>query len=467
MSILTTLSIAARAMQAQQDALQTTSHNIANVGTPGYSRQRVNLSAAPPILEGQLLLGNGVSVTGVKSVVDRFAEMELLSRSAALGFAQAESRALGGVEDAFPVAGGLQDGLDAFFNAWSALSNNPGGQAERVALINAASGLGSQLRQTRGLLVNAQANLDQDLNQSVGQVNSLLSQIADYNGQIAAAEAGGQPANDLRDQRQLLLQDVSRLTGATVIGGGQGEQLSVLVGGLVLVSGDRAAALDAGTLAPSGFRQVTYSSPDGGLNFDATQLFTQGEVGGILAMRDVRIPDMIGRLDQLAKTLADQVNLQHAAGFDLNGAPGGDFFTPIGAVAGAANGLQVAAAVAADPSLVAAAQTAAGAPGDNRNALAIAALQNSLLAALGNQTPGDYYRSLVQDAGAQAESAGNNLDFQQSLLSQAQVRRDGLSGVSLEEEMTKLILFQRAFEASSVLVRTGDEMYQTILNMVR
>src|SRR5258705_11225483 len=105
MSILTTLSIAARAMQAQQDALQTTSHNIANVGTPGYSRQRVNLSAAPPILEGQLLLGNGVSVTGVKSGGDRFAEMELLSGSAGLGFAQAESRPLGGAEAAFPVPG--------------------------------------------------------------------------------------------------------------------------------------------------------------------------------------------------------------------------------------------------------------------------------------------------------------------------------------------------------------------------
>src|SRR5258706_16233277 len=97
----------------------------------------------------------------------------------------------------------------------------------------------------------------------------------------------------------------------------------------------------------------------------------------------------------------------------------------------------------------------------------MAVLQTSLPARDSNQTTGNYYHALVQDAGAQAESAGNNLDFQQSLLSQAQVRRDGLSGVSLEEEMTKLILFQRAFEASSVLVRTGDEMYQTILNMVR
>jgi flagellar hook-associated protein 1 FlgK len=466
MSILTSLSIAARAMQAQQEAIQTTSHNIANVGTPGYSRQRISLSSAYPIMEGQLLLGNGVSVTGVRSVVDRFAEADLLSRNSALGFAQAESRALGAVEDAFPVTGGVSDALDAFFNAWSALSNNPSGQAERNALISASNALGTQFRQARTLLVNAQYNSDKDLNQAVGQVNSLLSQIADFNGQIAAAEAGGQPANDLRDQRQVLLQDVSRLTGATVLGGGEGQQLTVLAGGLLLVSGDRAATLDASTIGISGFRQVDYTSPEG-LSFDATGLFTGGELGGILAMRDGEIPAIIGRLDQLAKTVVDQVNAQHALGFDLNGAAGGNFFNPIGAVAGAANSMQVAAAVTADPSLIAAAQTAAGAPGDNRNALAMFGLQNGAIAALGNKTMQDYYLQLVQDVGAGAESANRNLDFQQSLVNQAQVRRDEMSGVSIEEEMTKLILFQRAFEASSVLVRTGDEMYQTILDMVR
>jgi flagellar hook-associated protein 1 FlgK len=176
---------------------------------------------------------------------------------------------------------------------------------------------------------------------------------------------------------------------------------------------------------------------------------------------------MLGRLDQLAKTFVDQVNTQHTAGFDLNGAPAGNFFNPIGAVAGAAGAVQVTAAIAADPSLIAAAQTAAGAPGDNRNALAMAGLQSIVFGALGNKTLQDYYLGLVQDVGSAAESASVQADFQQSLLTQAQARRDNLSGVSLEEEMTKLILFQRAFEASSVLVRTGDEMYQTIINMVQ
>lgn len=466
MSILTSLSIAARAMQAQQQAIQTTSHNIANVATPGYSRQRLNLTTAFPITEGQLLLGNGVSVDGVTNVVNRFAEAELLGLNSTLGFTQAEARALGGIQETFPVSGGINDALSAFFNAWSALSNNPGGQAERAALIGKATALGNQFQQARSLLTAAQYDADKGAVQVVGKINSVLSQIADYNRQIAAAESGGERANDLRDQRQVLLQEVSRLTGATVIGGEQGEQISVLAGGLLLVSGDRAATLDASNLGPSGLHTVQYQSPEG-LTFDATALFTKGELGGVLTMRDSEIPGMIGKLDQLAKSLVDEVNAQHALGFDINGAAGGNFFNPIGAVPGAANSMQVTAAVAADPGLIAAAQTAAGAPGDNGNALAMVNLQNSAIPALGNKTMSDYYLALVQDVGTKAQSAQQNLDFQESLLSQAQARRDGFSGVSLEEEMTKLILFQRAFEASSVLVRTGDEMYQTILAMVK
>jgi flagellar hook-associated protein 1 FlgK len=466
MSILTSFSIAAQAMAAQQKAIQTTSHNLANVATPGYSRQRLDLTSAYPIVQGQLTLGNGVSIDGVSSVMNRFSEAELLGHNGTLGFTQAEARALGGIQEAFPVTGGISEALSDFFAAWSSLSNNPGGQAERTAVIGKANALGDRLRETRSLLTNAQSNLDGELTQVVGQANSLLTQIADYNRQIAAVESGGQPANDLRDQRQVLLQEISRLTGATVLGGGQGEQLTVLAGGLLLVSGDRAATLDAGNLAPSGLHTVEYRSPEG-LAFDATALFTKGELGGILAMRDVETPNMIGQLDQLAKTLVDEVNAQHALGFDLYGAAGGNFFNPIGAVPGAANIVQATAAVAGDPGLIAAAQTAAGAPGDNGNALALTNLQNSAIPALGNKTLQDYYLSLVQDVGAKAESAQNNLNFQESLLSQAQARRDGLSGVSIEEEMTKLILFQRAFEAASVLVRTGDEMYQTVLAMVR
>lgn len=458
MSILSTLLIGAQAMQMHQTSVQTTAHNIANVGTPGFSRQRIETSSAVPF---------GVEMGGMRSVVDNFLEAELLSLNGPLGFTEAESRALAGAEGAFSVTegSGIATALDAFFGALSDLANNPAGRVERVGLISKAQALGDTLRQTRDTLTTVQVNLDKDLHSAVRRVNELLPQIATLNREIALSEAGGQRANDFRDQRQLLLQELSGLTGATVLEGEEG-QVTAVAEGILLVSGERATSLDDTNFDPSGFRLVFYQSPDG-MSFDATSLLTKGEIGGLLTMRDTELPNFIGRLDQMAKTLVDTVNTQHALGFDLSGVAGGNFFNPIAAVSGAAAIMQVDSAVVSNPDLIAAAQTAAGVPGDNRNALALVDLQTTAIAALGNTTLKDYFLSLVGDVGVQAQTNKNSLDFQRSLLIQTQARRDAVSGVNLDEEMTNLIQFQRAFEAASLLVRTGDEMYQTVLEMVR
>jgi flagellar hook-associated protein 1 FlgK len=182
-------------------------------------------------------------------------------------------------------------------------------------------------------------------------------------------------------------------------------------------------------------------------------------------MRDNRIQGIIDRLDQIALTLVNSVNTQHVIGFNLNGAAGGDFFTPILAVSGAAGVVQVDAVVASDPRLIAAASAANAVPGDNRNALALVNLRSMTHPALGNVTIPDSFLALVGDIGAQVESAQVGLDFRQSLLTQTEARRESASGVNMDEEMTKLILFQRAFEASSLLVRTADEMYGALIEM--
>ena len=165
--------------------------------------------------------------------------------------------------------------------------------------------------------------------------------------------------------------------------------------------------------------------------------------------------------------MVDEFNSQHALGYDLTGAVGGNLFTPIAVSAGAAANVTVDTALAADPRLFAAAATPAALPGDNRNALALIGLRDTTIAALGGQTFEDRFLSLVGEIGSQAQAAQSRLDFQQALLSQTQSRRESVSGVNLDEEATKLIQFQRAFEASSMLVRTADEMYQSLIDMVR
>jgi flagellar hook-associated protein 1 len=166
-------------------------------------------------------------------------------------------------------------------------------------------------------------------------------------------------------------------------------------------------------------------------------------------------------------TLVNAVNGQHALGFDLSGAPGGDFFSPVPAVPGAAAVVRVNPALASDPRLIAAASAPTSVPGDNRNALALLNLRSVTHAALGNLTLQDSYLALVGDIGSQVESAQVGLEFRQSLLKQTEAQREAVSGVNIDEEMTKMILFQRAFEASSLLVRTADDMYGELIEMTR
>lgn len=464
MGILSTLSLASEALKAQQLALQTTGHNLANAATPGYSRQRVDLVSADPAFAGGVFVGQGVEVAGIRRIFDRFVESELLTLQGEVGYSQAESEALESLQEIFPLSGGVNGALSEFFGALGDLASNPAGSVERLSVIAKANALGQSLAQTRQLLTGARQKLDEDVWGSIARVNVVLEQIAGLNKRIVASEVGGQSANDLRDKRQTLLQEISALTGATTREEASG-QVTVTMGGLLLVGGERFASFQTDQLDAAGLRRITYTSPDG-TAFEATTLLSAGKVGSLLNVRDRLLVSMIERLDRFAKTLVDEVNAQHALGFDRNGNAGGNFFTPLGTVAGAAGAVQVDSAVANDPRLIAAAAAANTVPGDNRNALALVNMRQTPFAALGNQTLEDNYLSLIGNVGSEVQRAGARFDFYQDVLTRTQARRESVSGVNMDEEMTKLIQFQRAFEASSVLVRTADEMYQTLIEMV-
>jgi flagellar hook-associated protein 1 FlgK len=465
MSILSTLSLAAQALKAQQLAIQTTGHNLANSATPGFSRQRVDLVSAVPSFNGGVFIGQGVSVAGVSRVVDNFAEAELLNLHGDVGYSDAQSRALNGIQDAFPVSGGVNSALSDFFAALSDLSNNPGGMSERVSVIARARALGGSLSQTRQILTSLQSNLDGDLQSAAQRVNNLTEQIAGLNQKISTTEVGGERANDFRDQRQTLLQELTNLTGATSREDTNG-QVTVTIGGLLLVGGARFATLDSSATNGAGLHSVTYRSPDG-TSFDASALITDGKIGSTLAARDGQVQDVIDRLDVFAQTLVTQFNSQHAAGITLTGVAGGNLFKPIATTAGAATNVQVDAALEGDPRLIAAAASATAVPGDNRNALALIGLRSTNIAALGGATLEDNFLSLVGDIGTRAQAAQSRAEFQQALLTSTQARRESASGVNVDEEMTNLIQFQRAFEASSMLVRSADQMYQSLIDMVK
>src|ERR1044071_9224415 len=183
MSLISTLSIAAQALKAHQLAIQTSGHNLANVATPGFSRQRADLVSATPAVEQGFDVGQGVDVRGIQRIVDRFLESELLTLRASVDGSQADSDALARVQEVFPTSGGIDTKLTAFFNALSDLSNNASGIPERTSVIGAANGLGQSLAQARQTLSSIQQSLD-------GQIQEERSPEQHYPGRSEERRVG-------------------------------------------------------------------------------------------------------------------------------------------------------------------------------------------------------------------------------------------------------------------------------------
>jgi flagellar hook-associated protein 1 FlgK len=334
-----------------------------------------------------------------------------------------------------------------------------------VNVIAKANALGESLHRAREVLTQSQRGLDDELKSLTQRVNILTVEVAMLNREIRYSEGGGVLANDFRDQRQTRLQELVRLTGASVREQADGY-ISVVVNGLLLVSDTRAAKLDSSVIGTSGLRQITFESASG-LKFGIEEMLDAGEIGSVLDLRSRRLPEVISYLDQLAFTMVETFNAQHRLGFDLTGLAGSDFFSPMPSADGAAAQVKVEAALSSDPRRIAAAAVSNAVPGDNRNARAMMSLESTTHSVLGNLSFQDSFRSFVANVGFESAAARSALELREGLMEQTQAQREGVSGVNVDEEMTKIIMFQRAFDAASLLVRTTDSMYEQLIEMSR
>jgi flagellar hook-associated protein 1 FlgK len=459
-NIIGLLDLGRSALMTSQKALQTTGHNIANVNTPGYTRQRVNLAANPPLQQtspGQM--GTGVTAVEVARIYDRFISGQILAEQQTLGRWQARQESLQNAELSFDIQEGT--GIDAalgdFWAGWQDLANKPGGHTERVALLSLADGLAQTFRRVDADLRQQQKNLDATIDDAVVRVNNTIRQLSELNGQIAEVEAGGQNANDLRDRRDLLLKDLTELIDVRTFEDGQGRVAVRLTDGRPLLDGNTVWQLSTAPDA-DGHSRIHWSDSGGGV--DVTDRIRSGRLGGWLEVRDVELADYLGRIDTLAVSLINEVNARHTGGYDRLGRAGLDFFSGSGS-----RDLAVNPAIAAEPERVAAAATADGAPGDNANAVAIAGIKNSQL--IGSATLDDYYSALVGDVGLTARVSSDFLHHKKVMTAALEEQRQSVSGVSLDEEMLNLIKFQHAYEAAAKLVTTVDEMLETVIQMAR
>ena len=326
------LNIGATGLQVANINLQVTGNNIANANTPGYSRQEAVQTENIPLYAGVGYLGQGANVTTVKRIYDQFLTAQVQSGQAATSSADQLNSLVSGLSQYMSDSNsGLSSALTSFFNGADGLTSNPSSTTARQVFLNAAAGLQSRFNSIAGQLNALSNQVNTQVQTQISSVNSVAQQIAGLNDQISKAEAStGQPANDLRDQRDQLVQTLNKSIKASVVQTGDGQYNIYVGNGQALVQGNQSYQL---TAVPSQYDptqlSVGYKSPAGTVNIDDSQL-GGGALGGLLDFRRNTLLPAQNSLGKLAAAVSADVNAQNSLGMDANGKMGTNLFSVAG-----------------------------------------------------------------------------------------------------------------------------------------
>lgn len=452
------LNIARRALNVQRTALNITGHNIANANTEGYTRQRVTMSSTIPLRTTEGLLGTGVYITDIRRIRDSFLDAQIISENHGLGRWEYRERIFGEIEANFaePSEYSLGTVITQFWDSWQDLANNPESTAVRQVVRQRANTLSATMNDIYNKLVTTQKNLNQEVGSIVKQINEMGEMIAELNKKIGYTETAGMNANDYRDQRDLLLQKLGRLTNFQVTEMDNG-MINVTIGGEMFVGLTDTRQIEFGSRA---LGQISVDYPSWGRTGHEV-LITEGRLGAVLEMRDEAIPQYQNRLDTLALAIVEEVNAIHKNGYSLSGSTNNPFFSE--ETTGAAD-IEISSLVRADVDIIAASSD--GSPGNGDIALDIAQLKDIGVIDNNQTSITEYYNSTINILGLESEEATAMRENQELFLQQLEQKLESTSGVSLDEEMTNMLQQQRAFEAAAKLVNTVDEMFVTLINMV-
>lgn len=460
------IEIGRRALAANQIALDTTGQNTSNVNTVGYSRQVANLETTDSSditlsngMNGQI--GTGVTVSSITRIRDQFLDQRLRASLSQQSAASTLSNQLSQVEAAYNEPGGTGVGslLTGLFNSFSNLSSDPASSGLRTGVRSSAQDLISGIKNLYQAQQDTLTNISKGVTDAVDQINTLATQIAKLNQQIQQnVQSGGNP-NDLMDKRDLMVQNLSQLTNIQVIPSVNGDSgrptgsLSIYVGGHQLVYNDQSIALP---IPPKD------AKPPFGLveaNGDPIDV-RGGQLGGYIQAATL-VQSYSDDLNIFTSTLIKAVNGQHSAGAGLDGSTGRPLFVGTDA---SNIGLSLAVQNSTDAIAAATAPTppATVATGNGDNARALAQLAQQSL--VGTNTLNQTYISQVARVGADSRSAKTNTANQDSIVTQIQNQQSSVSGVSLDEELSKLIQYQRSYQAASRFITIIDDTLDRIIN---
>ena len=458
------LELGRNALQVNQLCIQVTGHNLANVNTEGYTKQEVQLE---DIYYQQSLYGEiglGVNDAGIDAYRNKYVLRRILDEMQVYGYQEMRMEGLDQLESiTSPEYENLSEEMADFFASFQALSADPTNIALRQDVLATANQMADEFHNAYEQVQDLQVGLNEMVGSQVEEINQLTERIAALNQEVfqTSAVPNGNSSDPI-DLRNKAVKDLAELIGINVVEDTNGVLHIQTESGGVLVSGNEHTDLVATPDAVTGWDDVVLEGTD------ITASIKGGKLGGLIALRDVDIPEILNDLDVMAATMISQVNTVHSAGWDLNNVNGTNFFQPFvtpgpGPYTGAARAITVAIT---DPESVAA-SSAPNEPGNNVNALALVALEDASFATLGGKTFNQYWDISSTDLAVKAQEASGDLEATTATLTALENQRDSESGVSLDEEGANLIRFQNSYEAMARYITVIDELLQQLLQLAR
>lgn len=452
MALTKIFDISNRTLAAYRRALEVTSHNIANAANPYFSRQRVIFESDISDLNGGFVWGNGVKIRDVQRVRDFLTDMQLRAANPKLYDSSKQSTLIGQVETIFsePSDLGLSNLISQFFSSFQELSVTPNSSALRTAVVNAATNLGSKVNSINSSLATTKTDIRNEFKADVDAINSILQELQTVNAQQFDFNYKGAPINDLLDKRDQLIEELSSLVNVTVTIDSNNNAV-VSIGGAFAV--DRLYAAKFEMVETNGKLSMQLEGSN------APVVLSGGELNALSDVYSNKIPEYQQRLDEIINQLVSSVNDIHSTGYTITNPQqtGVNFFE------GYENGvLTINPDIVSDPNNIAISSD--GTEGNGDLAITLAELNDAEL--LNGSTLIDSYSSLISDIGNTKSLADNFSEANQLVVDQLQSQKLSVSGVSVDEEMTNVLKFQRTYEAAAKLISVADELLQTLIDMV-
>lgn len=460
-------------MDANRQGIELIGHNLSNVSNRAYARQRLKIQTGDTLPGPAGPQGTGAKVAGIEQIRSRLLDNQIVTERSVTGFLEAKQRALEfgevnlgqqldrqsstpeGASANLGIGGqyGIIEGITDFFGALQALSTSPNSTADRQVVLLKAQNLTEKFNNVSGRLSRLRSDLNVSIKDDVSVANQLISEIANLSKSIASSELSAGNANDLRDRRQQRLESLSQIANFTTTTVNANE-FQLTIGGVVMISANAVTDTLATTTDASGGIQIQSGS-------GTALTLTAGSIQGTIDARDGALETLRDDIDTLSSSLRTGINDIHKTGFALDNTTGLNFFTGTDA-----SDIQVNSVILNDPNKIHA-SGASGESGNNAKALAMAQLASASQAALGNLTFAESYNQTVANFGQELSNTNSQLLDQTAVNRMLERQRDSLGGVSIDEEMTNLIIFQRAFQASARMVNTIDELLQSVIALAR